>query len=725
MLDGRHTGTGGGNHFVLGGATPADSPFLRRPDLLASLLALLAQPPVAVATCSRACSSARPARRRASTRRATTRSTSSRSPSRELARVAEVERRRRPPWLVDRAAAQPADRRHRQHAPRRVLHRQAVLARRPDRPPRPARAARLRDAAARAHEPGAAAAAARAGRALLGRAVPAGAPGALGHRAARPLHAAALRLAGLRRRDRRAARRRLSVRARLVRAALRVPLPAARRLQRARRRGRAAHALEPWHVLGEEGGAGRHRALRRLVASSGSQVQVTGLVGDRHVLTCNGRALPLQPTGTSGEFVAGVRYRAWQPPSSLHPTIGVHAPLVFDLVDTWMQPLARRLPVPRRASRAAATTTTFPVNAYEAEAAASRASSASATRPGRVILPRRGGATPTSRTPSICAGRPRRRSVRRSDRCWINSSPATRRPRAATTSCSPRPARPRAALGRVPARARRAQRARGRATRCRSPSARSARTASPTTSTPTPQGARPAVGGRPAPAACCRPTSGTTIAAGIAQRADLLNRVLADLYGPQTLLKSGAIPPAVVFGHRGFLRAGRRRCARPAAVHLLQYAADLARSPDGRWWVVGDRTQAPSGAGYALENRLVVSRVFPQMFRELPVQHLAAVLRRAARRRCCTGRRAATAPPRIVLLTPGPVQRDLLRARAARALPRLPARRGQRPDGARRPRLPEDASTACSACTRSCAARTTTTATRSSCAPTPRSASPA
>ena len=58
-------------------------------------------------------------------------------------------------------------------------------------------------------------------------------------------------------------------------------------------------------------------------------------------------------------------------------------------------------------------------------------------------------------------------------------------------------------------------------------------------------------------------------------------------------------------------------------MHLLQYAADLARSPDGRWWVVSDRTQAPSGAGYALENRLVVSRVFPQMFRELPVQHLA------------------------------------------------------------------------------------------------------
>ena len=98
----------------------------------------------------------------------------------------------------------------------------------------------------------------------------------------------------------------------------------------------------------------------------------------------------------------------------------------------------------------------------------------------------------------------------------------------------------------------------------------------------------------------------------------------------------------MVFGHRGFL--GPAQGLKPAGgMHLLQYAADLARSPDGRWWVVSDRTQAPSGAGYALENRLVVSRVFPQMFRELPVQHLAVLLRRAARRRCCAGRRAATA----------------------------------------------------------------------------------
>ncbi len=142
------------------------------------------------------------------------------------------------------------------------------------------------------------------------------------------------------------------------------------------------------------------------------------------------------------------------------------------------------------------------------------------------------------------------------------------------------------------------------------------------------------------------------IEAGIEQRADLLNRVLGDIYGPQELMKSGAIPPPVVFGHRGFLGPAQG-LAPVSGMHLLQYAADLARSPDGRWWVVSDRTQAPSGSGYALENRLVVSRVFPQMFRELPVQHLASyfdALRSALLRWAPRG----DGPTRIVLLTPGP-----------------------------------------------------------------------
>ena len=146
-----------------------------------------------------------------------------------------------------------------------------------------------------------------------------------------------------------------------------------------------------------------------------------------------------------------------------------------------------------------------------------------------------------------------------------------------------------------------------------------------------------------------------TIEAGIAQRAELLNRVLADIYGAQALLRSGAIPAPVVFGHSGFLHPVKG--LRPAGgVHLFQYAADLARSPDGSWWVVSDRTQAPSGAGYALENRLVVARVFPQMFADLNVQHLASFFAgvRDSLLHWAPRPAAGEGPPLVVLLTPGP-----------------------------------------------------------------------
>jgi uncharacterized protein (DUF2126 family) len=93
-------------------------------------------------------------------------------------------------------------------------------------------------------------------------------------------------------------------------------------------------AIEPWYVLGEEQGGG---GTARYVDSSVErmQIKVQGMTGDRYVLTCNGRRVPLHPTGTEGERVAGIRFRAWQPPSCLHPTITVDNPLTFDVLDTW------------------------------------------------------------------------------------------------------------------------------------------------------------------------------------------------------------------------------------------------------------------------------------------------------------------------------------------------------------------------------------------------------
>ncbi len=144
----------------------------------------------------------------------------------------------------------------------------------------------------------------------------------------------------------------------------------------------------------------------------------------------------------------------------------------------------------------------------------------------------------------------------------------------------------------------------------------------------------------------------SVIEAGLVQRAELLNLILADIYGPQQLLQEGLLPPELVFGHAGFQRscvgtipAGKRS--------LIICSSNLARGPDGRMWVIDDRAQSPSGAGYALENRMVMTRIAPVLFRDCHVRRLAGFFQPMR------DRLAQLAPqnrddPRIVVLTPGP-----------------------------------------------------------------------
>ncbi|HTQ04157.1 MAG TPA: circularly permuted type 2 ATP-grasp protein [Polyangiaceae bacterium] len=142
-----------------------------------------------------------------------------------------------------------------------------------------------------------------------------------------------------------------------------------------------------------------------------------------------------------------------------------------------------------------------------------------------------------------------------------------------------------------------------------------------------------------------------SLARGLDQRARLLNALLADLYGKQETLHEGLVPTELVLGCPAFLRP-LHGAEPPGGVFLHLYAADLARAPDGSFWVLGDRTQAPSGAGYALENRIVVSRLLPQLFRDCKVERLApffSALRDSLASLAPRGRDQ----PRVVLLTPG------------------------------------------------------------------------
>ncbi|MBV8036457.1 circularly permuted type 2 ATP-grasp protein [Roseateles sp.] len=141
------------------------------------------------------------------------------------------------------------------------------------------------------------------------------------------------------------------------------------------------------------------------------------------------------------------------------------------------------------------------------------------------------------------------------------------------------------------------------------------------------------------------------IEAGIAQRARLLDAVMADTYGERRLLQQGLLPASLVLAHPQYLRAMHGSLA-TGGVHLHALAFDLTRCADGHWWVVGQRTQAPSGLGYVLENRLIIAQQFPEAFRQMAVQRLAASYRdfiQTLTRLSPAGERS-----RVALLTPGP-----------------------------------------------------------------------
>ena len=143
------------------------------------------------------------------------------------------------------------------------------------------------------------------------------------------------------------------------------------------------------------------------------------------------------------------------------------------------------------------------------------------------------------------------------------------------------------------------------------------------------------------------------IESGLMQRAELMNLLLKDIYGPQELIKKGILPLELIYAHGGFLRPCHAMPF-PNEHALAFYAADLARGTDGRMWVLGDRSQAPSGAGYALENRVVMTRILPSLFRDAHVHRLALFFQNLRASIAAMAPRAGE-EARVIVLTPGPL----------------------------------------------------------------------